>query len=78
MRRMPHPPYSVDLAPSEFHLFRTVKEKLEWIQVADDDQFFECLQEVLRNSDQDGLKGLFQAWEQRVQEVSRRNGDYVR
>jgi hypothetical protein len=38
--RMPYPPYSVDLAPSEFYLFPTVKEKLERIQLADEDQFF--------------------------------------
>jgi hypothetical protein len=39
IRRMPHPSYSPDLAPSDFYLFPTVKAKLEWIQVADNDQF---------------------------------------
>jgi hypothetical protein len=49
---MPHPHYSPDLASSDFYLFPTVKEKLEWIQLADEDQFFECLQEILRGLDQ--------------------------
>jgi hypothetical protein len=39
MRRMPQPLYSLDLTPSDFYLFLTVKEKLERIQVADEDQF---------------------------------------
>jgi hypothetical protein len=59
MRRMPHPPYSPDLASSDFYWFLTVKEKLELIQVADEDQFFESLQEILRDIDQEELNGVF-------------------
>jgi histone-lysine N-methyltransferase SETMAR len=36
--RMPHPPYSPDLASSDFYLFLTVNEKFEWIHLADEDQ----------------------------------------
>jgi hypothetical protein len=36
---MLHPPYSPDLAPGDFYLFLTVKEKLERVQLADEDQF---------------------------------------
>jgi hypothetical protein len=68
--RMPHQPYSPDLAPSDFYLFLTVKQKLERIQLADEDQFFECLQGVLRGLDQQELNTIFQAWMRRVQEVS--------
>jgi histone-lysine N-methyltransferase SETMAR len=39
IRRISHPPYSSDLAPSDLYLFPTVKEKLERIQLADEDQF---------------------------------------
>jgi hypothetical protein len=49
--RMPHQSYSLDLASSYFYLFFIVKAKLERIQVADEDQFFECLQEILRGLD---------------------------
>jgi hypothetical protein len=41
MRRMPQPPYSQNLAFSDFYLFPTMKEKLERTQVADKDQFCE-------------------------------------
>jgi hypothetical protein len=67
---MLYPPYSPNLASSNFYLFPTVKEKLERIQLADEDQFFECLQGVLRGLDQQELNRIFQAWVRRVQEVS--------
>jgi hypothetical protein len=51
-------------------LFSTVKEKLERIHLADEDQFFECLQEVLRGLDQQELNRVFQASVRRVQELS--------
>jgi hypothetical protein len=76
--RMPYQSYSPDLAPSDFYLFPTVKGKLERIQLADKDQLFECLQEILRYLDQQELNTIFQAWVSRVQEVSEGNRDYVR
>jgi hypothetical protein len=75
--RMLHPPYLHDLASIDFYLFPTINEKLERIQLADEDQFFECPQEVLRDIDLEELNTVFQAWMRRVQEVSECNGDYV-
>jgi hypothetical protein len=54
-------------------LFFTVKEKLERIQLADEDQFFECVQGVLRGLDQQELNNVFQALVRRVQERSEHN-----
>jgi hypothetical protein len=75
--RLPHSSYSPDLATSYLYLFSTVKEKLERIQLTDQDQFFESLREVLRDLDQQELNPVFQAWVRRVQEVSEGNGDSV-
>jgi hypothetical protein len=58
-------------------LFSTVKEKPERIHLADEDQFFECLQGVLRGLDHQELNTLFQAWVRRVQEVNEDNRGYV-
>jgi hypothetical protein len=77
MRRMPQLPYSPDLAPNGFYLFSTVKEKLERSQVANEDQFFESLQAIFRDIEKKELNRVFQAWVQRLQEVSEGNGDYV-
>jgi hypothetical protein len=46
--------------------------------VADEDQFLECLQEILKSIDQEELNGIFQTWMGRIQEISQGNGDYVR
>jgi hypothetical protein len=45
--------------------------------VAEEDQFFECLQEILRGIDQQELNDVFQAWAKQVQETSQGNRDYV-
>jgi hypothetical protein len=55
-----HQPYSPDLILSDFYLFPTVKEKLELIQVGDEDEFCECLQEILKGLDQQELNSVFQ------------------
>jgi hypothetical protein len=47
MPYMSYSPYSPDLASSDFYLSPTVKERLERIQVVDEDQFSECLQKIL-------------------------------
>jgi hypothetical protein len=39
-----------------------VKEKLERIQVADEDPFLERLQDILSGIDQEELKDIFQTW----------------
>jgi hypothetical protein len=77
MRRMPQSPYSPDLAPSDFYLFPTVKEKLERIQVVDENQFSKSLQAILRGIDREELNRVFQAWVWRVQEINEGNEDYV-
>jgi hypothetical protein len=77
MLRIPQPPYSPDLARSDFYLFPRVKERLERTHVADEDEFFESLQGILRGIDQGELNRVFQAWVQRAQEISEGNGDYI-
>jgi hypothetical protein len=42
--RMPRQSCSSDPLPRDFHLFPIVKEKLERIQLADEDQFFGCFE----------------------------------
>jgi hypothetical protein len=70
-------PYSHNLATSDLYLFSTVTEKLERIHLADEDQFLECLQGVLRGLDQQKSNRVFQASVPRVQQVSEGNGGSV-
>jgi hypothetical protein len=59
--RMSYLPYSPDLAFSDFCLFLTVKEKLERIQVREEDQLFEFSQEIIKVINHDELNHFFQA-----------------
>jgi len=43
-----HPPYSPDLAPSDFHLFGPMKEHLRGHKFADDDEVMEAVQSWLK------------------------------
>jgi hypothetical protein len=77
IHHIPDQIYLHNLATSYLYLFSTVKEKLERIHLADEDQFFECLRGFLRGLDQQELNRVFQAWVLRVQEVSEGNRCYV-
>jgi hypothetical protein len=44
--------YLPDLAPSDLYLFPTMKQKLEIIQVIDDDEFCDHLQDCLADINQ--------------------------
>jgi hypothetical protein len=49
MIRLQHPPDSLDLLPSDFYLFPTIKEKLKDIQMADEEDLFYRVQEILNS-----------------------------
>jgi hypothetical protein len=49
MIRLQHPPYSPDLAPRDFYLFPTIKEKQKDIQMVDEEDLFYWLQEILNS-----------------------------
>jgi hypothetical protein len=48
MVSMPHSPYSPDLAPNDFYLSPTVKERLEYAEITDEDSISEELYTILR------------------------------
>jgi hypothetical protein len=77
MISMPHPPYSPDLAPSDFYLFGTVKQELENLSLTDDEQFFEALDTILLSISPDQLKRAFEAWVIRVHRISEGDGSYI-
>jgi hypothetical protein len=61
MIRMPQPPSSPDLAPSDFYLFGTVKNRLGQIQASDANDFFEQLEEILNSISVEELERVFAA-----------------
>jgi histone-lysine N-methyltransferase SETMAR len=77
MIRMPHPPYSPDLAPSDFYLFGLVKGKLGHVDVMEEDDLFEALDEILGSIPGEELLRVFETWLDRVRAVSDGDGDYI-
>jgi hypothetical protein len=47
MKSAPHPPYSLDLAPSDFHLFGYVTRCLTGVSFQDVDQLLAAVEGVL-------------------------------
>jgi hypothetical protein len=74
---MPQPPYSEDLASSDFYVLHTVKDWLKRIDTVDGGDIFEYSLEILRAIPVDELKRVFIAWIDHNREVSERNDDYI-
>jgi hypothetical protein len=65
-----HPPYSSDLGPSDFYLFRTAKERLKNIQMVDEEDLFCQLQELLNGICHKHLDQILGRWINRLMIVS--------
>lgn len=72
-----HPPYSPDLAPSDFHLFPNMKKELSGNRFMNDDDVIDAVDEFLTLQDENfyfqGIQALQHRWEKCVNI----EGDYV-
>jgi histone-lysine N-methyltransferase SETMAR len=63
---IPHPPYSPDLAPSDFYVFGPLKDALSGKQFRDDDEVRLTVHEWMRNRPKDffprGIYALVKCW----------------
>jgi len=63
---LPHPPYSPGLAPSDFYLFRLLKEHLRGRQYASDNNIIQSVEDFLEVQDeffyQTGIHKLQKRW----------------
>jgi len=50
---LPHPPYSPDLAPSDFHLFGRLKESLAGLKFKDDQDLLQHVLKFFSSTDRD-------------------------
>jgi hypothetical protein len=77
MIRLKHPPDSPDLAPSDFYLFLTIKEKPTDIQMVDEKDLFYRLRELLNRIPVRELRKVFDPWIKRLMAVNRGDGSYI-
>ena len=63
---LPHPPYSPELAPSDFHLFPNMKKNLAGRKFASDDEVMDAVSSYLEDQDLEfyrrGILGLQHRW----------------
>jgi hypothetical protein len=77
MEQALHPPYSLDLAPSDFDLFDYLKERLQRQQFEDGDQLFEAIMALTRTIEQVSLQREFLEWMVSSRRCIDTNGEYV-
>ncbi|UYV67634.1 hypothetical protein LAZ67_5001412 [Cordylochernes scorpioides] len=70
-----HPPYSPDVAPSDFHLFPELKKNLGGTQFQDDDELEEAVLGFLRGQAAEFFDSGFHKWVSRMQKCVERNGE---
>ena len=77
MKRAPHPPFSPDIAASEFYLFGNLKDRLAGLKFESLDELFECIYEILKKIPKETLINVFLEWEKRLKQVIENNGEYI-
>jgi histone-lysine N-methyltransferase SETMAR len=77
MRKAPHPPYSPDLAPSNFYLFGHVKQLLAGHESPDRGALLYAAQNILSGIEKVTLDRGFLAWMERLQRYVTIIGEYV-
>jgi transposase len=68
---LPHPPYSPDLAPSDYHLFGKLKDSIRGTKFEDDGSLVAPVKKWLKSADPEFA--LAPRWRKAVE----RDGDYV-
>ena len=72
-----HPPYSPDLAPSDFHLFPKLKTAISGTQFQSDDDVIHAVDEFLNGQEKDFFKSGTEALKHLWQKCIDTEGDYV-
>ena len=73
---LPHPPYSPDLAPSDFYLFGNLKRQLEGVKFGSAIQLMNKIVEITSLISYDERMLVFLEWIRRLTVISNSDGDY--
>lgn len=72
-----HPPYSPDLAPSDFHLFPKLKEHIRGTKYSDDDAVMAAVDDFFESQENDFFLEGIRKLEKRYTKCIELEGDYV-
>jgi histone-lysine N-methyltransferase SETMAR len=76
-KSVPHPPFSPDLAPSDFYLFGTIKGKRQGKKFATPDDLVSEVISIVAFISRTELAKAFDEWERRLKRCIELGGDYV-
>jgi [histone H3]-lysine36 N-dimethyltransferase SETMAR len=74
---LPHPPYSPDLAPSDFHTFGPLKDYLGGQKFTDDSAVQNAVRARVRQCEPEFFENGFLSWKTRWDKCIACNGDYL-
>jgi len=74
---LPHPPYSPDLTPSDFHVFGPLQEAMGGKSFRSDEEVQQAVYEWLHSQPKDFFSRGIHALPKRWNTCMERNGDYV-
>ena len=74
---LPHPPYTPDLVPSDFHVFGLLKQAMGSKSFRSDEEVQQAVQKWLRSQPKQFLSRGIQALPKRCNTCMERNGDYI-
>ena len=77
LKRLPHPPYSPDLAPSDFFLFGLLKKLFERKQFDDENEIFDEVVNCLYSIPISYFSRAFDEWMKRLQQVINTHSEYI-
>jgi histone-lysine N-methyltransferase SETMAR len=77
MKRARHPPFSPDLARSDFYLFGKVKTALQGAIFADENELLAGSTDVLTGIPREEIEAVFDEWLLRLDVCIQRQGDDV-
>ncbi|CAF4888914.1 unnamed protein product [Pieris macdunnoughi] len=72
-----HPPYSPDVAPSDFHMFPSLKKHLGGMKFANDEEVHEAVISLLREAAGSWFEEGIQKFVVRMKKLIEVNGDYI-
>jgi hypothetical protein len=72
----PHLPYSLYLTPFDFFLFGYVKERIKGMVFPSYEELLDAIGEVATGIESETLTAVFEHWMERLEWVSKNNGDH--
>jgi hypothetical protein len=73
----PYPPYSPDLAPSDFFVFGHIKQLFRGAEFPDRDSPFDAIAQILTVLEKVTLNDLFLSWMDQLRGCVAAHGDYI-